>query len=55
MSNKKAKEKKEIQVHSFIWEGMPYTITFLPDDNGWDFQLMYEQSSKIITKGKVEY
>jgi hypothetical protein len=50
-----SKKKKEIQVHNFIWEGMPYTMTFIPSENGWQYQLMYEQTYKIITKGEIEY
>jgi len=53
MTKKKNEDKREIQVHSFRWEGMPYTITFLPTEDGWDFQLMFEQTYKVITKGHV--
>lgn len=50
----KKKNERQIKVHNFIWEGMPYTITFIPkDDASWDFQLMYEQTYKVITKGEV--
>lgn len=53
MTKKKNEDKREIKVHNFRWEGMPYAITFLPTEDGWDFQLMFEQTYKIITKGKV--
>ena len=53
MTKKKEEQKREIKVHNFKWEGMPYTVTFIPSEDGWDFQLMYEQTYKIITKGKV--
>ena len=50
----KKKNERQIKEHRFRYEGMPYILTFIPkDDTGWDFQLMYEQTYKVITKGEV--
>lgn len=50
----KNKEKtREIKVDYFRVEGYPYSITFTPDGNDTHYQILNEQTTKIITKGKI--
>jgi hypothetical protein len=47
------KEKREIRVEYFKIEGFPYSITFTPQEDKIHYQILNEQTTRIITKGEV--
>ena len=50
---KKEEKKKEIKVDYFRVEGYPYSITFTPQEDRIHYQILNEQTTRIIAKGEV--
>lgn len=50
---KKDEKIREIKVEYFRIEGFPYSITFTPQEDRIHYQILNEQTTKIIKKGEV--
>jgi hypothetical protein len=51
---KKEEKKKEIKVDYFRVEGYPYSITFTPNGNSTHYQILNEQTTRVIAKGEIK-
>ncbi len=50
-----SKKKMEIRTYNKVWEGMPFTLTIVPNGDGFNWEIRDTLTLKIIAKDRYDF
>ena len=50
----KVKKKMEIKTYEKVWQGLPFTVTIAPNEEGFYWEIRDSLTMKVIAKDSYE-